>query len=152
MEAPFGVCYLVSECAGDGELRREVESLINDGRQGAFLERPAIEVAAEHHVSAVASDLAGRTLGRYEIVSRLGAGGMGEVYRARDTRLKRDVALKVLPAKWMADAERKRRFVQEARAASALNHPNIVTIHDIDQADGVTSSPWSTSRARRWTR
>ena len=118
-------------------MQREIESLINDGRQGAFLERPAIEVAAEHHVSAVASDLAGRTLGRYEIVSQLGAGGMGEVYRARDTRLKREVALKVLPPKWMADAERKRRFEQEARAASALNHPNIVTIHEIDQVDGV---------------
>ncbi len=63
---------------------------------------------------------------------------MGEVYRARDTRLKREVALKVLPPKWMADAERKRRFEREARAASALNHPNIVTIYDIDQVDGVS--------------
>jgi eukaryotic-like serine/threonine-protein kinase len=83
-------------------------------------------------------DITGRTLGRYEILARLGAGGMGEVYRARDTRLKRDVALKVLPEKWMADAERKLRFEQEAHAASALNHPNIVTIHDIDQVEGVS--------------
>ena len=64
---------------------------------------------------------------------------MGEVYRARDTRLKREVALKVLPPKWMADAERKRRFLNgEARAASALIHPNIVTIYDIDQVDDVS--------------
>ena len=69
--------YLTAECAGDQELQREIESLINDGRQGAFLERPAIEVAAEHHVSAVASDLAGRTLGRYEIVSPIRRGGDG---------------------------------------------------------------------------
>ena len=97
-----------------------------------------MEVAAEQYVSTAASDLAGRTLGRYEVISRLGAGGMGEVYRARDTRLKREVALKVLPHKWLADAERKRRFEQEARAASALNHPNIVTVFDVDQVDGTT--------------
>ena len=78
----------------------------------------------------------GAKLGPYEILSPLGAGGMGEVYRARDPRLDRVVAIKVLPAKWMADEERRRRFVQEARAASALNHPNIVTIHEIESADG----------------
>ena len=82
-------------------------------------------------------DLTGRTLGRYEILAKLGAGGMGEVYRARDTRLKREVALKVLPSKWTRDIDRKRRFEQEARAASALNHSNIVTIYDIDEIEGV---------------
>ena len=131
--------YLAAECAGDAELQREVESLINDRQEGgASLERQAIEVAAERYASTAASDLAGRTLGRYEILSRLGAGGMGEVYLARDARLKREVALKVLPHKWLADAERKRRFEQEARAASALNHPNIVTVFDVDQVDGTT--------------
>src|SRR6058998_2138671 len=78
----------------------------------------------------------GTQLGPYEIVAPLGAGGMGEVYKARDTRLGREVAIKVLPADRMADEERKRRFIQEARAASALNHPNIVTIYDISQAGG----------------
>jgi len=74
---------------------------------------------------------AGSRLGPFEILSPLGAGGMGEVYRARDTRLGRDVAVKVLSAEFAADADRKKRFEQEARAASALNHSNIVTIHDI---------------------
>src|SRR5438552_4218149 len=73
----------------------------------------------------------GTRLGPYEIVSPLGAGGMGEVYRARDVRLGREVAVKVLPANLSSDADRLSRFEQEARAASALNHPNIVTIHDV---------------------
>jgi Tol biopolymer transport system component len=80
---------------------------------------------------------AGRTLGPYEVLAPLGAGGMGEVYRARDTRLERDVAIKVLPAERVADESRRRRFVQEAKAASALNHPHIVTIHEIESADGI---------------
>jgi serine/threonine protein kinase len=81
--------------------------------------------------------MTGRTLSHYLIEEKLGQGGMGVVYKARDTRLDRCVALKVLPADKVADAERKRRFIQEAKAASALNHPNIITIHDIDQADAV---------------
>jgi serine/threonine protein kinase len=80
---------------------------------------------------------AGTHLGPYEIQAPLGAGGMGEVYRARDTRLGRDVAVKVLPKELSQDVERLSRFEQEARAASALNHPNIVTVHDIGRSDGV---------------
>src|ERR1022692_4949969 len=79
----------------------------------------------------------GRSLGHYQIVEKLGQGGMGTVYRAQDTRLKRSVALKALSPEAMIDLERKNRFMQEARAASALNHPNIITIYDIDTADGV---------------
>ena len=79
---------------------------------------------------------AGTRLGPYEIVAPLGAGGMGEVYRARDTRLGREVAIKVLPASFSKDPDRLRRFEQEARAVSALNHPNILTIHDVGQLDG----------------
>ncbi|MBZ5594183.1 MAG: protein kinase [Acidobacteriia bacterium] len=80
--------------------------------------------------------MTGRTLSHYELLEEIGKGGMGVVYRARDTRLDRFVAIKLLPPEQMADADRKRRFVQEAKAASALNHPNIVTIHEIDAADG----------------
>ena len=82
----------------------------------------------------------GTRLGSYEILALIGAGGMGEVYRARDLRLGREVAIKVLPADRLGDETRRRRFVQEAQAASALNHPHIVTIHEIESAGDPTSS------------
>ncbi|MGH9536122.1 MAG: serine/threonine-protein kinase, partial [Terriglobales bacterium] len=78
----------------------------------------------------------GTKLGPYEIVAAIGAGGMGEVYRARDTRLEREVAVKVLPAAWAADADRLRRFELEARAAGQLNHPNVLTVHDFGLTRG----------------
>src|SRR5882724_12958436 len=81
--------------------------------------------------------MTGQMLGHYQILEKLGAGGMGEVYKARDSRLNRTVAIKLLRPEKIADAGRKQRFVQEAQAASALNHPNIVVIHDITSADGV---------------
>ena len=80
---------------------------------------------------------AGERLGPYEILALLGAGGMGEVYKARDTRLQRIIALKTLPAEKVSDADRKRRFLIEAQAASRLSHPNIVTIHDISEENGI---------------
>src|SRR4029450_8647813 len=81
--------------------------------------------------------VSGNRLGPYEIVAPLGSGGMGEVYRAKDPRLGREVALKVLPAAVAMHPERLKRFEKEARAASALNHPNLVTVHDIGSSDGV---------------
>src|ERR1700675_1845369 len=79
----------------------------------------------------------GTHLGPFEILARLGAGGMGEVYRARDTRLGRDVAIKILPKEMSADPARKQRFEREAKTISSLNHPNICTLHDVGSQDGV---------------
>src|SRR5262249_29169189 len=98
-----------------------------------FIEAPALEVAAELLAQDRGEQRAGRQIGHYQILSLLGAGGMGEVYLAQDRQLGRRVALKLLPAQFTQDGERVRRFKQEARAASALNHPNIITIHEIGQ-------------------
>src|ERR1041385_5013154 len=91
----------------------------------------------------------GDTLGPYKIVSPIGAGGMGEVWKARDPRLDRTIAIKILPSDKLADPERKRRFVQEAKAASALNHPNIVTIYDIGSEDHCDYLAMERSEERR---
>src|SRR5215213_1149446 len=82
--------------------------------------------------------LAGRVLSHYRVIEEISRGGMGIVYRATDTRLNRDVALKVLPAELTADPDRRQRFIREARAASALEHPNIAVIHDVGEQDGVS--------------
>ncbi len=87
--------------------------------------------------------VAGFRLGPYEVLAPLGAGGMGEVYRARDTRLSREVAIKVLPEGLSSEPERLKRFEKEARSASALNHPNIVTIYDIGRRAASPTSRWS---------
>jgi serine/threonine protein kinase len=78
----------------------------------------------------------GTRLGPYEVTAQIGAGGMGEVYRARDSRLERDVAIKVLPRAFSSDPDQLTRFEQEARAAAALNHPNIIAVFDVGQHDG----------------
>ena len=123
--------FLEAECVGDAELRAEVESLVAaDAREDDFLDEAAAGVAAGV-VDSVAELEAGRRVGPYTVVSTLGEGGMGKVYLAEDARLGRRVALKLLPPSFVLDRERVRRFEQEARAASALNHPNILTIHEI---------------------
>ncbi len=81
--------------------------------------------------------MVGKTLGHYEILEPLGKGGMGEVYRARDTRLDRDVAIKVLPEDFATDQERLGRFEREAKTVAALDHPNIVTVHSVEEVEGV---------------
>jgi Tol biopolymer transport system component len=133
--------FIAEACGGDESLRREVESLLARPAEGHdFLEAPALEVAAkalaEEKTTAPPIDLTGRTIAHYRVLEKIGAGGMGVVYKARDLHLGRFVALKLLPPEYVADPERRRRFVQEARAASALNHPNIVTIHDITHEAG----------------
>ena len=129
--------FLDEACAGDEELRREVESLLaaNEKAKEAedFLNQPALQVAAQAIADDHAQSLAPRKLGRYRILSLLGRGGMGEVYLAEDPRLGRKLALKLLPQEFTLDRERVQRFKQEARAASGLNHPNIITIFEIDQ-------------------
>ena len=128
--------YLAEVCGGNETLRREVESLLGCRSEAQeFFNAPAVQ-AGEEVASPI--DFTGRAVSHFEIVEKIGEGGMGVVYKARDTHLDRLVALKILPPEKVADPERKRRFVQEAKAASALSHPNIVTIHDIDTADGVT--------------
>ncbi len=128
--------FLDERCAGDPSLRREVEALLDShARAGDFIESPAYAVMA---ASLAESDLVpGTAVGPYEIVSRLCAGGMGDIYLAEDTRLGRKVVLKALPTAFTKDPERVRRFQLEARAASALNHPNIVTVYEIGQVDGL---------------
>src|SRR5262245_5688143 len=130
--------FLAEACEGNEELRREVESLLRfDRRAEHFIESPALEVAARAQAEAREETLIGKMIGRYRVLSLLGEGGMSEVYLALDTSLERQVALKLLPAQFTQDADRLRRFIQEAKAASALNHPNIITVHEIGVTDGV---------------
>jgi eukaryotic-like serine/threonine-protein kinase len=128
------VAFLSVACAGDPSLRREVESLIGSAEHTrSLLESP---VLADSVPDGDADPMVGRTLGAYRILSRLGAGGMGEVFLAHDSRLGRKVALKLLPEALSADPDRLRRFHLEASAAAALNHPNILVIHAIGEAEG----------------
>jgi eukaryotic-like serine/threonine-protein kinase len=128
--------FLAQACNGDESLRQEVESLIGSHEQSeSFIEAPACDIAAELLAEREGRLRTGEFVGHYRIVSLLEEGGMGEVYLAQDVRLGRQVALKRLPAQFTLDAERVHRFEQEARAASALNHPNIITIHEIGRSD-----------------
>src|SRR5262245_30174498 len=140
---------LVDACASDADLRHEVESLLAaHAEAGTFLLGPTIKVAApevvadEFSPAAVAQlpnapRLIGQELANYRIISLLGKGGMGEVYLAQDTILRRKIALKILPAIFTADEDRLKRFVQEAQSASSLNHPNIITIYEVGQVNEV---------------
>src|SRR5271167_1908473 len=122
-------------CSDDLEMRREVESLLDAREQaGNFLSPSHLQ----DHIAELVSEpsLVGQTLAHYHILSAIGAGAMGEVYLARDTRLDRQVALKILPARFTRSSERVARFRREAKAASALNHPNIITIYDIGEEHG----------------
>jgi len=124
--------FLQTACQGDEALRREVESLITSHESAQnFIESPAFEVAPELLASKHPGAIKGELIGRYRIESLIGVGGMGEVYLARDEELGRKVALKFLPERLTADKTQLSRFKSEARTASALNHPNILTVYEI---------------------
>ncbi len=128
--------FLDAACAGDSDLRREVDSLLAAHERSGPLDRLAPEVASiTAELRGTAAMLAGRTIGPYQVLEPIGDGGMGVVYRALDTRLGRPIALKFLKPRLDADVSAAERFRLEARAAGALEHPNICTIHDIGETD-----------------
>jgi eukaryotic-like serine/threonine-protein kinase len=139
MAADRRAAFLDAACGGDRDLRDRVDQLIAaESSQDDFLESPALDLLAKDiAASRPARDLAGRRLGRYNLISRVGSGGNAEVWLALDEQLNREVALKLLSDGFTGDTAHVRRFQQEARAASALNHPNIVTIHDIGKLEGI---------------
>jgi eukaryotic-like serine/threonine-protein kinase len=123
--------FLEQACKGDSDLRKNVQTLLNaKDRHSAFLDAGALEAGRAIAVS-LQQSLIGRQIGPYDVLALLGSGGMGEVYRASDVRLGRDVAIKILPAEFSQDAERLRRFEQEARTAGMLSHPNVLIVHDV---------------------
>jgi serine/threonine protein kinase len=131
--------FLARECANDEKLLRDVESLLaNDAERGDMIGGAVGRAADQLPEDTSSSDqFLGKHVGAYLITELVGKGGMGMVFKALDTRLNRSVAIKVLPPDCFADSERKRRFLQEAKSASALNHPNIVTIHGIAEEQGM---------------
>jgi len=127
--------YLSAACAGNEALRQEVESLLaSDERAKTFLESPAVQ---RDDAIRMTNSLEGQSIGPYQIASRIGAGGMGEVYRARDMRLNRDVALKVLPDAVASDPDRLARLTREAQTLASLNHPHIAAIYGIEQSESI---------------
>jgi eukaryotic-like serine/threonine-protein kinase len=129
--------FIDSACGGDGATRREVSQLISAHEEtGEFLVIPAFDLTAKLLANSKREGLVrGESIGHYKVISTIGAGGMGEVYLAEDMRLGRKVAIKLLPAFFVAEADRLFRFEREARAASALNHPNLCTIHEVDEME-----------------
>src|ERR1051326_4470928 len=129
--------FISAACGADEDLRHEVESLISSHEQtGTFIDSPAYEAAAGLILNPDGQMKQGQSRGAFEIKSFISRGGMGEVYLAQDRRLNRKVALKLLPAAFTKNDERLRRFEQEARSASALNHPNIIPIYEIMKSGG----------------
>src|ERR1043166_4749826 len=137
LEPDERTAFLDKSCSGDQMLRMEIESLLaSDSRGCSLIEKPAVEVAAPLLTNEQPQLAPGETFSHYDVVRLIGKGGLGEVYLANDKLLNRKIALKLLPAHYTRNQDRLRRFQQEARAASALNHPNILTIHELGEMDG----------------
>ena len=126
-EGDQSAAFLKEACAGDDALRHEVESLLAQENGAGFLDAPALEVAGQQLATDRDQDLIGRRIGSYQILSLLGEGGMGAVYRADDTKLKRDVALKILPEAFTHDPGRMARFQREAEVLASLEHVSYCT-------------------------
>ena len=130
--------FLDASCAGDAELRREVQSLIDESSlEDGFLEGQALDVATRRIDIPKQPRLTGERFGGYELTALLGAGGMGEVYRARDLKLGREVAIKLLPALLADDLDRVARFRREAQILATLNHPHVAAIYALEEDKGV---------------
>jgi eukaryotic-like serine/threonine-protein kinase len=130
--------FLDKACEGDEALRREVEALLaSDQRAGRFIERSTVGLATKIIENRQAKLLIGQTIGHYKISQAIGTGGMGEVYLATDIVAGRKAALKLLPLRFTGDAERLKRFEQEARAVVGLNHPNVVTVYEIGEENSI---------------
>jgi serine/threonine protein kinase len=127
--------FLGEACGDDPGLRKEVEALLNSQGSDNFLEKPAYEIAPELFENEMEDELVGKTLGTYEISGTIGRGGMGVVYLARDTKLERPVALKMLAPKYTRDEQQRERLRREARAAAMLSHPGIATVYSLDECD-----------------
>ena len=128
----------VADVRVDDEVRREVQSLLaHRGGDDGVLDRVALDLAADRVTGNQSAGLAGRTIGHYEVLSLIGKGGMGEVYRARDTRLDRTIALKLLVSTRSGDSQSHSRFLREARLAATLDHPNICTVFDVGESNGL---------------
>jgi serine/threonine protein kinase len=135
-EAETRDAFLLDACADDIDLRNDVDALLAQDPPSNFLQTPAdVALVAE----GAGDDLIGRYIGAYRVTSKLGAGGMGEVFRAHDTKLGRDVAIKILPRAFDTNPERRARFEREARMLATLNHPNIGTIYGLEDAHGTSA-------------
>src|SRR5262245_52513387 len=129
--------YVVASCGADGALLSAVEELLaSHDRASQFLETPIAATISEIGERPPTPNLVGRRIGPYQIAAPIDRGGMGEVYRARDSKLGRDVAIKILPGVFKKDPERLARFEREARILAALNHPNIAAIYGLEESDG----------------
>ena len=129
--------FIETSCAGDDDLRREIESLLeSDEKAPEFIASLPAELSSDVIEIAGRDAVVGRTIGHYEVLERIGSGGMGDVYLVRDLRSPRKAALKLLPPQFALDADRFRRFEQEAQTVVALNHPNILTVYEIGEENG----------------